>query len=250
MTERGEANLRYLLRRYLTELRRPAHAVTTDHVLRFLSVYNNRPHQKDSFYRTLKSFYKWSIKFGLIQVNPMLLIEPPKLPETILRTITPEQVHILLETAETNRDKAIIALLADSGARRSEFTSIQVHDLDLQHNRIRVAGKGQKEGFLVFGDRTKAFLQQYLTESSPVVSLFSLKSAGLRMMLRRLGEKAGIPVNPHAFRRGFATTLRKMGVGELDIQQLGRWESLEMVRRYTKAFTFDDAAERYKPIVT
>jgi len=40
-----------------------------------------------------------------------------------------------------------------------------------------------------------------------------------------------------------------MGVGELDIQQLGRWESLEMVRRYTKAFTFDDAAERYKPIV-
>jgi site-specific recombinase XerD len=213
-------------------------------------VYNNRPHQKDSFYRTLKSFYKWSIKFGLIQVNPMLLIEPPKLPETILRTITPEQVHILLETAETNRDKAIIALLADSGARRSEFTSIQVHDLDLQHNRIRVAGKGQKEGFLVFGDRTKAFLQQYITESSPVGSLFSLKPAGLRMMLRRLGEKAGIPVNPHAFRRGFATTLRKMGVGELDIQQLGRWESLEMVRRYTKAFTFDDAAERYKPIVT
>jgi site-specific recombinase XerD len=212
-------------------------------------VYNDRPHQKDSFYRTLKSFYKWSIKFGLIQENPMLLIKPPKLPETVLRTITPEQVRILLETAEDSRDKAIVALLADSGARRSEFTGIRVNDLDLQHNRILVTGKGQKEGFLVFGDQTKAFLERYINETHPVGSLFGLKPAGLRMMLLRLGDKAGFPVTPHAFRRGFATTLRKMGVGELDIQQLGRWESLEMVRRYTKAFTFDDAAERYKPIV-
>ena len=85
--------------------------------MEILSGYNDRPHQKDSFYHTLKSFYKWLTKFDLIQINPMLLIEPHKLPETILRTITPEQVHILLETAETNRDKAIIALLADSGAK-------------------------------------------------------------------------------------------------------------------------------------
>ena len=60
-----------------------------DHVLAFLSVYNDRPHQKDSFYRTLKSFYKWLLKFGYITENPMLLIEAPKLPEKILRTITP-----------------------------------------------------------------------------------------------------------------------------------------------------------------
>ena len=249
LTERGEANLRYLLRRYLTELSRPAHSVTVGNVLTFLSVYNDRPHQKDSFYRTLKSFYKWSVKFGLMEDNPMLLIEAPKLPETVLRTITPEQVHILIETAESSRDKAIVALLADSGARRSEFTSIRVNDLDLLHNRILVTGKGQKEGFLVFGERTKEFLLRYINEFHPVGSLFGLKPSGLSMVLRRIGDKAGIPVNPHAFRRGFATTLRKMGVGELDIQQLGRWESLEMVRRYTKAFTFDDAAERYKPIV-
>ena len=68
-------------------------------------------------------------------------------------------------------------------------------------------------------------------------------------MLKSLGEKTGIKARTHDFRRGFATSIRKMGVGELDIQQLDRWESLEMVRRYTKAFTSDDAAERYKPIV-
>ena len=221
-----------------------------DHVLAFLSVYNDRPHQKDSFYRTFKSFYKWLLKFGYITENPMLLIEAPKLPEKVLRTITPEQVQTLLQAAESNRDKAIVALLADSGARRAEFTSIRVDDLDMEHNRIFVTGKGQKEGFLVFGNQTKQFLIQYINDSHPVGLLFGLKPSGLRMVLLRLGDKAGVPVNPHAFRRGFATTLRKMGVGELDIQQLGRWESLEMVRRYTKAYTFDDAAKRYKPIVT
>ena len=74
----------------------------------------------------------------------MLLIEAPKLPEKILRTITPEQVQTLLQAAESNRDKAIVALLADSGARRAEFTSIRVDDLDMEHNRIFVTGKGQK----------------------------------------------------------------------------------------------------------
>ena len=131
----------------------------------------------------------------------MPLIVPPKLPEKVLRTITPEQVHILLEAAESNRDKAIVALLADSGARTAEFTSIRVHDLDLLHNRILVADKGQKEGFLVFGDKTKELLDRYVNEFHPVGSLFGLKPAGLRMMLRRLGDKVGIPVNPHAFRR-------------------------------------------------
>ena len=69
-------------------------------------------------------------------------------------------------------------------------------------------------------------------------------------MLKRLEKETGIRCNAHSIRCGFATALRRAGVGELDIQQLGRWSSLEMVRRYTKAFTFDDAAERYKPIVT
>ena len=53
-----------------------------------------------------------------------------------------------------------------------------------------------------------------------------------------------------AVRRGFATELRRKGLGELDIAELGRWSSVVMVKRYSRAYTFDDAAKRYKPIVT
>jgi integrase len=73
----------------------------------------------------------------------------------------------------------------------------------------------------------------------------AVQHAAHQTMLRRLGDKTGIVARPHDFRPGFATTLRRMGVGELDIAQMGRWSSLEMVQRYTKAYSFEDAASRF-----
>jgi integrase len=69
-------------------------------------------------------------------------------------------------------------------------------------------------------------------------------------VLDRLAKETGIKCNAHSFRRGFATELGKAGGGGLDIMQLGRWSSVAMVQRYTRAYTFDDAATKYKPIVT
>ena len=110
-------------------------------------------------------------------------------------------------------------------------------------------GKGNKEGHLRFGHKTKSLIAEYMREEIPTGKLFGLNTFGIQSVLRRLQYETGIKCNAHSFRRGFATALRHAGVGELDIQQLGRWSSLEMVRRYTKAYTFDDAAARYKPIV-
>ena len=68
-------------------------------------------------------------------------------------------------------------------------------------------------------------------------------------MLQRLEKGTGIKCNAHSFRRGFATELRKQGLSELDIAELGRWSSTAMVKRYSRAYTFEDAACRYKAIV-
>lgn len=68
-------------------------------------------------------------------------------------------------------------------------------------------------------------------------------------MLDRLHKKTGIKCNTHSFRRGFATELRKQGLSELDIAELGRWSSTAMVKRYSRAYTFEDAASRYRAIV-
>jgi integrase len=50
----------------------------------------------------------------------------------------------------------------------------------------------------------------------------------------------------HTFRRTFACLLRKVGVDIMTIKDLGRWESLEMVQRYTRSVTFEDSMKHYK----
>jgi integrase len=52
--------------------------------------------------------------------------------------------------------------------------------------------------------------------------------------------------NPHTFRRTFACLLRKAGVDTMTIKDLGRWESLEMVQRYTRSVNFQDSLKFYK----
>jgi integrase len=232
----------------------PVQDVERSNLINFLALYEGKPWRKHSMYRALRTFWKWASRTFDI-ANPMqdrwgnATIDPPRVPNDILHTQTPESVAALLKATESPRDKTLIALLADSGARRSELASIQVADVDLVRCRIKVMGKGNKEGWLVFGEGTLSLLNAYIAQDHPVGSLFGLNAQGLQTFFRRLEARTGIKASPHSFRRGFATELRRKGVSELDIAQLGRWSSLEMVRRYTKAYSFDDAASRYQPMV-
>ena len=72
---------------------------------------------------------------------------------------------------------------------------------------------------------------------------------GVKSMLDRLEKRTGIHCNSHAFRRGFATELRKQGLSELNIAELSRWSRTAVVKRYSRAYTFEDAASRYIAIV-
>ncbi len=65
-------------------------------------------------------------------------------------------------------------------------------------------------------------------------------------MLRRLEKSSGLPCNLHTFRRTFACLLRKVRLDVMTIKDLGRWESLEMVQRYTRSVTFRDSLRFYK----
>jgi len=69
---------------------------------------------------------------------------------------------------------------------------------------------------------------------------------GIKSMLEQLGNENGLQCNPHTFRRTFACLLRKAGIDTMTIKDLGRWESLEMVQRYTRSVTFQDSLKFYK----
>jgi integrase len=68
-----------------------------------------------------------------------------------------------------------------------------------------------------------------------------INTRGLRIILKRLGEKADVPnVHPHAFRRSFAAMRIKDGWSTREVQQLGRWKNLATFERYTQALLMDD----------
>ncbi|MFC1916249.1 tyrosine-type recombinase/integrase [Chloroflexota bacterium] len=110
----------------------------------------------------------------------------------------------------------------------------------------KVLGKGRKEAYAPFGELSAGYLKQWLAQYQPDGNIWGINEWGIVSMLRRLEKATGLPCNPHTFRRTFACLLRKQGLDVLTIKDLGRWESLEMVQRYTRSVTFQDSLKFYK----
>jgi site-specific recombinase XerD len=177
----------------------------------------------------------------------MTNLRAPILGKPILPTLARGQVEYLIGQAETSRDKAIIAMFVESGLRLNELASIKSTDINWGNKTIQTLGKGRKMALAPFGDLSEAYLRQWLSEYQPNGNIWGLNHSGITMMLKRLQTKTGLKCNPHTFRRTFACLLRKAGVDTMTIKDLGRWESLEMVQRYTRSVTFEDSLKFYKP---
>ena len=110
----------------------------------------------------------------------------------------------------------------------------------------KTIGKGRKEVYCPFGDLSEGFIKEWLSQYEPKGNIWGINENGISIMLRRLRAKTGLPCNAHTFRRTFACLLRKAGIDTMTIKDLGRWESLEMVQRYTRSVSFQDSMKFYK----
>lgn len=231
------------LGRFLTEVN-PDTATQWD-IECFLLQFGN-PGNRHAYYRVLKTFFNWrEQRFN--RPNPMKTLKAPRLGKLIMPSLTREQVFILLECSDGIRDKAIIALFTESGLRLTELTNIKPQDIDWGRRVINVVGKGKKQRFAPFGQMSEGYLKTWLEQYQPNGNIWGLKQWGITSMLRRLKVTTGITCNPHTFRRTFACLLRKAGVDVMTIKDLGGWESLEMVQRYTRSVSFTDSLKFYRP---
>jgi integrase/recombinase XerC len=169
-------------------------------------------------------------------------------PKLILPSLTKENFELLIEQAHCIRDKTIISLFTESGLRLSELLNIKLRDIDWESRIVKVLGKGNKEAYAPLDNLAEHYLRQWLDEYRPKPGerIWDIGFWGIKAMLDKLKLKTGLPCNPHTFRRTFACPLRKAGVDTMTIKDLGRWESLEMVQRYTRSITFHDSMKFYK----
>ncbi len=140
------------------------------------------------------------------------------------------------------RDKVILTLLYSTGLRISELINLISRDIDFDERTIRVRGKGDKDRIVLFDEKTKELLTEYLKfRKSNAEYLFvnrqnnKLTPRYIQLMIKKYADKAGIKkkVTPHVLRHSFATHLLKNGVDIRVIQQLLGHTSLSTTQIYT-----------------
>jgi len=228
--------------------------ITGQQIARFLDTLQCSNGGKHAYFSVLRAFYNWlySAKSGYglnPQDNPILAVDSPKVERRILPSLTPKQLDFLIERAQGVRDKAIISLFADSGLRLFELANINPGNIDWENRLIKVTCKGNKEGYASFGKRTESLLKAWLSLHNANGRLWDVNHWGICWMLRKLSAETGLPCNAHTFRRTFASILAKRGIDSLHIMRLGRWESIQMVERYTRSVRFEDSLRLYSDIV-
>jgi site-specific recombinase XerC len=206
-----------------------------------------RPVSAHQAYRTLRTFARWCARTGRLPADPMagFVMRAPK---TLPRVPSDEDVGRLLAacpaTWEGRRNRAMIALLADSGLRKEELRRLRWGDLDRGARLVHVrAGKGQKDGTAFLGETTASLLRTWLAvhpdpqPAAPVCCTRTGTMLGpytIGLTLGRLSQRAGLPqrIGPHALRHYAATSLlRRTGDLEL-VRRVLRHESLAMTLRY------------------
>jgi site-specific recombinase XerD len=222
--------------------------VKKNEIREFLSSIN-RVWYKHSHFRAIRAFYNWLEREGNISLSPCHGMQPPQLPKRVMPRPTIAEIKKLIEATNSPRNKAIICVFADTGFRLNELASIPPQDINWETQTVQVWGKGAKQRKGRFGDITTRYLREHLAGFSVNGNIWGLSVDGIASMLKRLQRKTGIVCNPHSFRRTWTIETIKNGTNLLDVQILGGWEGLEMVRRYAREVNSEDAISRYKPVL-
>ncbi len=195
---------------------------------------------------SIRSFYKFLSKEHYISKNPTENIETPKIPKSLPKTLSQEEVLKLLKAPKSLRDRAILALLYSSGLRVSELCSLKVRDVNFEEGHLKVvSGKGAKDRFVPVApfviDLLKRYIKQRNEDFASDSPLFLSRRGGaltprtIQRMIKKYKEKAKInrPVTPHTLRHAFATHLIENKVDIRLIQELLGHASLSTTQLYT-----------------
>ncbi len=206
---------------------------------------------------TLRNFFRFALTEGLIETDPTLNLESPKVRRSLPGFLRLEEVDKLLEQPDLRtplgmRDKAILEVLYSTGLRVTELVNLRVGDLEMRMGCVRCIGKGDKERLVPIGRKALAAVEQYLTESRPVLLrarrqepgmpyLFvnrlgnKLSRVGIWKILAGYGKRAGLraKLTPHKLRHSFATHLLERGADLRSVQLMLGHADISTTQIYT-----------------
>lgn len=200
---------------------------------------------------SIKSYFNYNIKRGIVSVNPADKVSRPKLTKHLPEYLTEEEVGKLLDVEVKSpydyRNKTILELLYSSGIRISELVNIKTPNYDSEECLIRIMGKGSKERIVPLGDYAVNIMNDYMNNYRPLINkkhtdYVFINNRGDKIsrqfifkVIKKEALKKGIKkdISPHTLRHTFATHLLKNGADLRIIQELLGHENISTTQIYT-----------------
>lgn len=209
---------------------------------------------------SIRAFFRFLSRRGLVPRNPLWLGRSheakalaPKLDKRLPSFLSQQDIERLLAITDTSpyglRDRALLELVYAGGLRVSEAAGLDLENLDLGRQEVRVWGKGSKERMVVIGIPSKETMERYLAESRPALrgklkgqALFlnrygqRLSVRYIQMIVKSRALEAGLDptrVHAHTLRHSFATHLLDGGADLRVVQELLGHSSPQTTQIYT-----------------
>ena len=203
---------------------------------------------------SLRSFHKYLFINNKSMLNTTNLFKSVKQKRKIPLTLNFEEINLILNKININksnslRDKCIISTLYSSGLRVSELLSLNLTNINLDDDVIRVIGKGKKERIVPLGKKSKNDLLNYIENERP--KLARKKNSKGYLFLSNRGNalsrkttwnivskhsKMCFPnknISPHTYRHSFASHLLEGGADLRVVQELLGHSSISTTQIYT-----------------
>ena len=202
----------------------------------------------------LKSFFKYLLQEKICEADPTLLVSAPSIGRHIPDVLSYEEIVRMMDCIDLSqqfghRNKAIIEVMYGCGLRVSEVISLNISDIYIKDEFVKVFGKGSKERLIPIGKKTINELMLYVKgerlhqDIKPKFSdkVFisargtSLTRQSVFLLVKSLAEKAGIKktISPHTLRHSFATHLIEGGADLRAVQQMLGHSSISTTEIYT-----------------
>lgn len=205
---------------------------------------------------TLRTFYRYLMKEGLVDTNPTLSVRSPKLDKPLPKFLYIDQAVRLLEQPDAatplgQRDRAMFELLYASGARVGELVALDAQSVRTEMGMVLLHGKGGKERWVPIGEHAVEALLVYLENGrgtllarsgEPKEPALFLNRDGTRLsdrsvrrtLTKYISRMAEINrISPHTLRHSFATHLLEAGADLRSVQELLGHAHLSTTQIYT-----------------
>jgi len=202
---------------------------------------------------SLKGFYKFLLREGVLEENPLRYLRTPRVTPRLPEVLTGEDIEQIIQQVKEERplglrDRAMLEILYAAGLRVSELVHLSVRDIDLQVGYLRTKGKGSKERIVPIGRSAIQALKKYLQGPRHALALKAkgetlflgrggrgITRQGFWKILRRYASAAGIrkKITPHTLRHSFATHLLEGGADLRAVQSMLGHADIATTQIYT-----------------